>query len=43
MLTHGEEYVARDIAEWEAERRERMIVNLQRQARRLELELVPAA
>jgi len=42
MLTRGEEYVARDIAEWEAERRERMIVNLQRQARRLELELVPA-
>lgn len=43
MLTRGEEYVARDIAEWESERRERMIVNLQRQARRLELELVPAA
>lgn len=43
MLTRGEEYVARDIAEWEAERRERMILNLQRQARRLELELVPAA
>ena len=43
MLTQGEEYVARDIAEWESERRERMILNLQRQARRLELELVPAA
>ena len=43
MLTRGEEYVARDIAELEAERRERMILNLQRQARRLELELVPAA
>ena len=43
MLTRGEEYVARDIAEWEAERRERMIVHLQRQARRLELQLVPAA
>ena len=43
MLARGEEYVARDIAEWEAERREGMIVNLQRQARRLELELVPAA
>ena len=43
MLTRGEEYVARDIAEWETERRERMIANLQRQARRLELQLVPAA
>ena len=43
MLTRGEEYVARDIAEWEEERRDRMIANLQRQARRLELELVPAA
>ena len=43
MLTRGEEYVARDIAEWETERRERMVANLQRQARRLELQLVPAA
>ena len=43
MLTRGEEYVARDIAEWETERRERMIANRQRQARRLELQLVPAA
>ena len=42
MLTRGEEYVARDIAEWEAERRERAIVNLQRQARRFDLALVPA-
>ncbi len=42
MLTRGEEYVARDIAAWEAERRERMIVNLQRQARRFDLALVPA-
>ena len=42
MLTRGEEYVARNIAEWEAERRERMIANLQRQARRLELQLVAA-
>ncbi|MCY3641065.1 MAG: IS110 family transposase [Gammaproteobacteria bacterium] len=42
MLTHGEEYVARDVAEWEAKRRERMVLNLQRQAQRLELALVPA-
>ena len=43
MLTRGEEYVARDIAAWEEERRDRMIANLQRQAKRLELTLVPAA
>ena len=43
MLTRGEEYVVRDIAEWETERRERMVANLRRQARRLELQLVPAA
>lgn len=42
MLKRGEDYVARDIAEWEAKRRERMILNLQRQAQRLDLELVPA-
>ena len=40
MLTHGEEYVARDIAEWEAERGGRTIANLQRQARRSGLQLV---
>ena len=42
MMTRGEEYVARDIAEWEAERRDRNIANLQRQARRLDLQLVAA-
>ena len=42
MLTRGEEYVARDLAAWEAERRDRTIANLQRQARRFELALVPA-
>ena len=42
MLTRGEEYVARDIAAWKAERQDRMIANLQRQARRLDLTLVPA-
>ncbi len=41
MLTHGEEYVERDLAEMEAVRRERQIRNLQRQARRLNLALVP--
>lgn len=41
MLTRGEEYVARDIAEWEAERRDRTVANLQRQAHRFDLELVP--
>lgn len=42
MLTRGEEYVARDLAEWEEERRDRMVANLQRQAKRFDLELVPA-
>ena len=42
MLTRGEEYVARDLAAWETERRDRTIANLQRQARRFELALVPA-
>ena len=42
MLTHGEEYVERDLAEMETARRERQIKNLQRQARRLKLALVPA-
>lgn len=43
MLTRGDEYVARDIAAWEEERRDRMIANPQRQAKRLELTLVPDA
>lgn len=42
MLTHGEEYVERDLAEMEAVRRERQLRNLQRQARHLNLKLVPA-
>ena len=42
MLTRGEEYVGRDLAEWEAERRERQIRNLKRQARRFDLMLAPA-
>ena len=42
MLTRGEEYVERDLAAWEEQRRDRMIVNLQRQARRFDLALVPA-
>ena len=42
MLVRGEEYVRRDIAAWEAERRDRMVANLQRQARRFDLALVPA-
>ena len=42
MLTKGEEYVARDLAAWEEERRDRTVANLQRQARRFGLELVAA-
>ena len=42
MLTRGEEYVARDLAAWEEERRDRTVANLQRQARRFDLALVPA-
>ena len=42
MLTKGEEHVARDLAAWEEERRDRMVANLQRQARRFDLDLVPA-
>ena len=42
MLTRGEEYVEQDMAAWEEERRDRMVANLQRQARRLDLALVPA-
>lgn len=43
MLTRGEEYVAREIADYEAERRDRQVRHLQRQARRYNLELVEAA
>ena len=43
MLTRGEEYVAREIADYEAERRERQLRHLQRQAKRYNLELVEAA
>ena len=42
MLTRGEEYVERDLAAWEEQRRDRMIANLQRQARRFDLVLAPA-
>lgn len=36
MLTRGEEYVACDIAEWEAERRDRTIANPRRRAKTLQ-------
>ena len=42
LLTQGQEYVERDLADMEAVRRERQISNLLRQARRLDLTLVPA-
>ena len=42
MLTRGEEYVAQEIAEYGAERRERQVRHLQRQARRYNLRLVEA-
>ena len=42
MLTRGEEYVERNLAAWEEERRDRMVANLQRQAKRLDLTLIPA-
>ena len=42
MLTRGEEYVERDLAAMETERRDRQIKNLQRQARYFDLALVPA-
>ena len=42
MLTRGEEYVARDLAAWEEQRRDRMITHLQRQAGHFNLVLVPA-
>ena len=41
MLTQGQEYVERDLAQWETERRERQLRNLQRQAKRLNLVLTP--
>ena len=40
MLTRGEEYVAREVADFEAERRDRQIRHLQRQAKRYNLSLV---
>ena len=42
MLTRGEEYVERDLADMETERRDRRIKHLQRQARHFNLALVPA-
>ena len=42
MLTRGEEYVERDLADMETERRDRQIKHLQRQARHFDLALVPA-
>ena len=42
MLTRGEEYVAREVADFEAERRDRQIRHLQRQAQRYNLALVDA-
>ena len=42
MLTGGEEYVERDLAAMETERRERQLKHLQRQARYFNLALVPA-
>ena len=41
MLTRGEQYVERDLATMETERRDRQIKNLQRQARHFDLALVP--
>ena len=43
MLTRGEQYVEQDLADWEEERRDRMIVHLQRQAKRFDLTLVSAS
>ncbi len=43
MLTRGEEYVAREVADFEAERREREVRHLQRQAKRYNLTLVEIA
>lgn len=41
MLTHGQEYAERDLEEMETARKQRQINNLMRQARRLNLALVP--
>ena len=43
MLTRGEEYVAREVADYETERRDRQVRHLQRQPKRYNLELVEAA
>ena len=43
MLTRGEQYVEQDLADWEEERRDRMIAHLQRQAKRFDLTLVSAS
>ena len=43
MLTRGEEYVAREVADFEAERRDRQVRHLQRQAKRYNLTLVEIA
>ena len=43
MLTRGEEYVAREVADFEAERRDRQIRHLQLQAARFNLTLVDDA
>ena len=43
MLTWGEEYVAREVADFESERRDRQIRHLQRQAQRFNLTLVDNA
>ena len=42
MLNRGEEYVARELADWEAERRDRTVGHIQRQAKHFGLKLVPA-
>ena len=42
MLNRGEQYVERDMAAWEQQRRDRTILHLQRQAKRFDLALVPA-
>lgn len=43
MLTRGEEYVARQVADFETERRDRHVRHLRRQARRYNLDLVDRA
>ena len=42
MLTRGEDYVESDLAALEAERRDRQVRHLQRQAKHFNLVLVPA-